>query len=59
MPENDGWADVPLYDRDRLLATARVDGPAILEQMDSTTVVLPGQSADVDEFGNLIVTENE
>jgi len=59
MPENDGWADVPLYDRDRLPATARVDGPVILEQMDSTTVVLPGQSADVDEFGNLIVTENE
>jgi N-methylhydantoinase A len=59
MPENGGWSDVPLYDRERLPANVRVKGPAIVEQMDSTTLVLPGQWADVDQFGNLIVVEAE
>lgn len=59
MPENGGWSDVPLYDRERLPANVRVKGPAIVEQMDSTTLVLPDQWADVDQFGNLIVVEAE
>ena len=32
------------------------EGPAILEQMDSTTVVLPGQLARNDAEGNVILT---
>jgi len=34
---------------------AKVQGPAIFNQMDTTTVIEPGDVATVDEFGNLIV----
>ncbi len=59
LPELGGWSDVPLYDRGQLPSGVCIEGPAIIEQMDSTTLVLPGQSADVDHYGNLIVTEPE
>ena len=45
-----------LYERDRLPTGARLDGPAIVEQFDATTVVAPGWSAAVDRFNNLILT---
>jgi N-methylhydantoinase A len=45
----------PVYDRYRLRAGNRVPGPAIVEQVDSTTVVEPGFAATVDRFGNLLV----
>ena len=51
-----GWTVTPRYDRAPLGAGAVVSGPAILEQVDSTTVLGPGQQATVDRFGNLIVT---
>jgi N-methylhydantoinase A len=50
-----GWTATPRYDRARLGAGAVVDGPAVLEQLDSTTVLGPGQRATVDRFGNLVV----
>src|SRR5215813_3214609 len=46
-----------VYDRARLDADDRIAGPAIVEQYDSTTVVLPGQALTVDDFGNLLITE--
>ena len=45
----------PVYRRERLRAGHRLAGPAIVEQMDSTTVVLEGQEAVVDARGNLII----
>jgi N-methylhydantoinase A len=45
----------PIYRRERLLAGHRLDGPAIVEQMDSTTVILPGQHALVDRHANLLI----
>jgi N-methylhydantoinase A len=45
----------PIYRRERLLAGHRLDGPAIVEQMDSTTVILPGQQALVDDNANLLI----
>ena len=51
----DGWVDCPLYDRERLACGNRLSGPAIIEQVDSTVVVHPGQLAHVDRFGNLII----
>ena len=45
----------PCIDRDTLGAGAVVTGPAIVEQLDSTTVVPPGQRARVDRFGNLVI----
>jgi N-methylhydantoinase A len=44
---------VPVFHRELLRARNVVEGPAIIDQMDSTTVVGPGQSATVDAEGNL------
>src|SRR5262245_29119150 len=46
----------PVYDRARLRPGDRLAGPAIVEEFGATTVVFPGQSIDVDRFGNLILT---
>lgn len=54
--EAGGYVDCPRYDRERLAVDATVAGPAIVEQLDSTTVVLPGQTARVDQIGNLIIS---
>jgi N-methylhydantoinase A len=44
-----------IYRRERLLCGHRVSGPAIVEQMDSTTVILPGQHGTVDDRGNILI----
>ena len=49
------WHDAGIYDRGRLGAEDVVVGPAIVSEMDSTTVVLPGYSATVDAVGNLLI----
>ncbi|MEO8079649.1 MAG: hydantoinase/oxoprolinase family protein, partial [Caldimonas sp.] len=49
------WVDTPVYVRDRLPARARFDGPAIVEQLDCTTVIEPGDRVEVDGIGNLVV----
>ncbi|MBX9702135.1 MAG: hydantoinase/oxoprolinase family protein [Acetobacteraceae bacterium] len=49
------WHAVPILDRDRLRPGNRLEGPAIIEQMDSTTVVPPGWTARVDGFANLVL----
>ena len=51
------FADADVYDRAQLGAKDRIAGPAIVEQYDSTTVVLAGQTLSVDEFGNLVIAE--
>ena len=43
------------YDREQLLAGNRLDGPAIVNQYDSTTVIPPGIGAHVDRFGNIVI----
>lgn len=58
-PEIRGFTETPVYDRERLLPGNRVEGPAIIAQFDSTTLVLDGQIAVVDRFFNLIVDEGE
>ena len=55
MPEAGGFVPCPIYDRDRLAPGHRFTGPAIVEQMDATTVVLPGMTARVEPYGNLIL----
>ena len=57
LPEAGGLADCPLHDRERLAPGHRIAGPAIIEQMDSTTLLLPGQVATVDPWLNLIIEE--
>ncbi|WEX11040.1 hydantoinase/oxoprolinase family protein [Chelativorans sp. AA-79] len=55
FPEAGAFVVCPVYQRDRLKSGNRIDGPAIVEQMDTTTVVLPGMSAAVDPYLNLIL----
>jgi N-methylhydantoinase A len=50
------WADCPVYWRDDLAAGAALKGPAIVEQIDSTTVLYPGDRARVDPHGNILMT---
>ena len=49
------FADYILYDRDKLHNGNVIQGPAIIEQMDSTTIVLSNQKATVDEFLNMMI----
>ena len=44
-----------IYDRSRLTPGDVITGPAVVEQLDSTTVVWPGQSARADEYRNLLL----
>lgn len=55
MPEAGGFTDATLYDRERLQPGNIVQGPAIIDQMDCTTVLPPGHTARVDAYLNLIV----
>jgi N-methylhydantoinase A len=50
---------VTLYSRERLLAGNVVIGPAIVEQVDSTTLVLRGWRAVVDASGTLVLTRDQ
>jgi N-methylhydantoinase A len=50
------YVSTDIYERDLLGAGATIDGPAIVEQMDSTVVIPPAATAEVDETGNIIIT---
>ena len=50
-----GFIETALYERSRLRAGHAVVGPAIIEEVDSTTLVHAGYRAAVDEFGNLLI----
>jgi N-methylhydantoinase A len=52
-----GRTNAPIYDRARLGAGDRIAGPAILTQLDATTLLLPGQTAEVHRFGALVIRD--
>ena len=53
---NDGWHETPVYAREKLPLDATLEGPAILEQLDCTTVVEPGDKVRQDRLGNLLIS---
>ena len=57
--ESEGFVDCPVYDRYALGAGAVVQGPAIVEEIDSTTVVHPQYQVRVDEVGQMVLTTAE
>jgi len=57
--EAGGYVECPIYDRYRLGPEAVVDGPAVVEEFDSTTVIHPGYRARADAFGHLHVSRAE
>ncbi|MBZ9881867.1 hydantoinase/oxoprolinase family protein [Mesorhizobium sp. CA10] len=56
---NGRWHDTPVYAREKLPLDATIEGPAILEQMDATTVLEPGDRARSDADGNIIIDIGE
>ena len=52
---NGEWLRTPVYVRERLPLDAVVRGPAIIEQMDATTVLEPGDVARSDADGNILI----
>ena len=50
-----GWVETPVYWRDHLPLDLHLNGPAIIEQMDTTTLVHPGCTVTSDPDGNLII----
>lgn len=55
--EETGQVELPLFWRQPWLPHVVLEGPAIVQEYDSTTVVLPGQTWEVDEFGSIIIEE--
>ncbi len=55
LPEAGGLVRCPVYNREELRAGNRIAGPAIVEQMDATTLVLPGVTGRVEPYLNLVL----
>ncbi len=51
----DGWRQTPVYAREKLPRDSVFEGPAVLEQLDCTTVVEPGDKVRQDKLGNLLI----
>ncbi len=49
------WHQTPVYSRDFLPESAIINGPAIINQLDTTSVIEPGCQVTIDPIGNLIV----
>ncbi|MBW3604538.1 MAG: hydantoinase/oxoprolinase family protein [Actinobacteria bacterium] len=56
---DDRDVDATLYDRAALQAGNRIAGPAIVTEMDSTTLILPGHTGEVDQFGNILIRPDD
>ena len=56
---DDRWFDTRIFDRASLGSGATVNGPAIVEQPDTTVVIDPGATAAVDSLGNLVISVGE
>jgi len=50
-----GFLDTPVFDRASLPPAGRINGPAVVEEFGSTTVVFPGQYVEVDPHGILVI----
>ena len=55
FPEAGGYADTIVLCRQTLAERGRIDGPAIIEDPDSTTVILPGDAAQISPTGSIII----
>jgi N-methylhydantoinase A len=53
--EGGGFVDCDIFDRYLLSAGTALEGPAVVEEFDTTTVVHPGTRAVVDDYGNLLL----
>ena len=51
--------DATLYDRARLLAGDRIEGPAVITEMDTTSLILPGHHGIVERHGSILIYPND
>jgi N-methylhydantoinase A len=51
------WTEAAIYERAALPPGCRIEGPAVIEEFGSTTVVFPGQFLEVDPYGILVLRE--
>ena len=49
------WVDTAVYDRSSLHPGQQIDGPAVIEQLDSTTLIWPGQHACIDAWEQIAI----
>ena len=56
MRSDGEWMEAPLYDRDELCIGQSVNGPAIIVESTGTNIVEAGWKAELDRFGNLVLT---
>ncbi len=57
--ESGGYTEINIYDREKIPAGVTIQGPAIVEQLDSTVVIPPGVTAEVDQYLNIIMKIGE
>ena len=60
VEDHEVWIDgkmqaAVIYERSKLRAGDRIEGPAIVVEMDSTALILPGHVAEIDRFGNILI----
>jgi N-methylhydantoinase A/oxoprolinase/acetone carboxylase beta subunit len=54
--ENQAFLDTKIFERERLLAGNAIEGPAIIEESNSTTLIHPGMKGEVDSYGAILIT---
>ena len=54
---DEGWLETPVYDRAALRSGHRFEGPALIEEPASVTVIRPALPARIDRYGNILIGE--
>lgn len=55
LAEAGGFVRAPVYDRYRLGVGSEISGPAVVEERETTLILLPGDRGRIDRFGNMVV----
>jgi N-methylhydantoinase A len=56
--KDEGWVNAAVYERAALAADDSFEGPAVVEEPTATTLLSPGHTLTVDEYGNLFITKS-
>jgi len=51
-----GWVDCPIYSRSNLAYSSEIQSPAIIEEFTATTIIPPHFQADIDRYGNILIS---
>lgn len=54
--ENNGAVDTKIYYREKLSPNIKIEGPAVIEEVTTSTIVYPNMTVEVDKYGNLIIS---